>query len=268
MSSSLLLLALLVGTPAADDTTSLLQASVGVHRRGLSPLNATGSCDCLGWQDAYTSYGAQCGSGHELDLLPFPVALARHIPGLSEEICHHFFGSLPNDPRCLKRAFDASEDNWCYVPGACAEGQATDRQGLGVKSCHRGRDTLVSDMRFEDFAAYAYRSRMEMGIMTQFTYPTWGPEKLPDVQAFWGLEAPSNAAPISDELRQRLQAMVDSGNTTFFTSVSGHPPYAVAEGTKLFYINFRTAGVVDFNHKEDMNRYACVAGCEHNAPLW
>jgi len=250
-----------LSSAAPADVSSLVQKGVQLHADA-------SACKCVGWKDAYSKLGAKCGGGHELDIVPMPGFMARMIPQMSYEFCQMYFSNLPNDNYCMNTKFgQQSPTEWCYVRADCV---GSGKNGtLQTKSCTRGQDATLGEMRFEDFAAYAHRSKLELGLMTQFAFPTWEGEKLPDVQAFWGLPAPADAKPISEELRGRLQAVVDSGKTMFFVSRDGHPPYGVVEGKKLYYINFDPQSKPDFAHKEDMNQWRCVAGCgEANKPIW
>jgi len=241
------------------DGLSLVQAP-------LAAAAASEDCDCVGWKTAYSSLGAKCGQGHELDLaLPLPGVFAAMNPQLQYEFCKFYFSGLPDDAFCQREKFGNGPEHWCYVSDKCPT--ATMAGSAKVKSCRRGRDRHLGDMKFEEFAKYAHGNKLEMGLMVQFAYPTYAGEKLPDVQAFWGLPAPADAKPMSDELRKHLQAVVDSGETTFFTSRNGHPPFGVAEGSKFYYINF-DPHKYGFDRKEDMNKWACVAGCTENSPLW
>ena len=96
---------------------------------------------------------------------------------------------------------------------------------------------------------------------------------------FFGLKSLDNVAPeikpMSDELRAKVQEVVDSGKTTMVTSFSGHPPYGIIEGKKLHYLNFSEEhnrlvleGKDAWAHPENMNQVKCVAGCEVNSPIW
>lgn len=256
--------------------TSLIQKDVSFHDQTAS------SCACLDWSDAYQVFGAKCGDGHEMDIaegIPGPQAAA--IPQLHDEFCGQYFGNLPKDNFCQKTRFDAGTKQWCYVKAECAVGERSQGSGsVKTKWCSEGQDKILGDMKFEDFAAYAHKNKLELGLMVQYAYPTFefedaaGETKLPDVQSFWGLAPGSDAKPMTEELRQRLQEVKDSGKTTFFTSRSGHPAFGVAEGEKFYWINFSKINSFwsmqgkQWEHKEDMNHWACVAGCELVSAVW
>lgn len=272
-------LLLLLAGPASclespDDfagATSLLQHSVKVRPAGprAAGNGTSASCQCLGWKDAYALHGAQCGLGHEVDVYGRPGAETVKDLSVAFEFCWMYFNALPNDNYCMNVKWEPAPAQWCYVSQDCPEGQTPEGSGpLKTKTCVQGHDASLGEMKFEDFAAYIYRNKLELGLSVQFAYPTWQPEKLPDVQAFWGLPQPSDAQPISEELRARLQQQVDSGKPMFFTSRSGHPPYCLMEGKKLYYINFNPDNP-GFAKREDMSLFACVAGCgAENKPIW
>mmetsp|Transcript_3156 Transcript_3156/g.9456 ORF Transcript_3156/g.9456 Transcript_3156/m.9456 type:complete len:270 (-) Transcript_3156:132-941(-) len=258
-------LARLTSASIADESVSLIQKD---SRLKIAASASDSSCECLGWKDAYTKHGASCGDGHELDLAGIPGPIAKTIPQLSFEFCSMYFGNLPNDNYCMNKKWLADPTEWCYVPAGCTEGTPIQNRTLATKDCNKEADATLGEMKFEELAAYAYRNKLELGLMVQYAFPTWDGEKLPDVQAFWGLPAPADAKPISTELRERLEAQVKSGKTMFIVSRNGHPPFGVSEGEKLYYINFNPTQA-DFSHKEDMNLWGCVAGCgSENKALW
>jgi len=249
---------------AVGDVASLIQRDAQLH----AVTSHNTSCECLGWKDAYTKHGAKCGDGHELDLANIPGSVARLVPQLAFEFCQMYFGNLPNDNLCMNQKWLEKPTEWCYVSAGCA-GATPVRSGLlATKECDKQADATLGEMKFEELAAYAYKHKLELGLMVQYAFPTWQGAKLPDIQAFWGLPEAADAKPISAELRERLQAQVKSGKTMFIVSRNGHPPFGVSEGDKLYYVNFNPSKA-DFSRKEDMNIWACVAGCgSANKPLW
>jgi len=264
--AALRLLALLpaAAAAAAQDTLALIQTSVRTQ---------ADACTCLPWHDAYNMHKSKCGYGREMYIngmmgKNYGPAFAQQDKNMKFEFCEQYFYNLPADNFCQNEKFGDGVPNWCYVSPECSEG--THLYGpLSTKTCASGRDKLLSDMRFEDFAAYAYKNKPEMGLMVQYAYPTWQGEKLPDVMEFWGLKGDAQAKPLSEDLRRRLQAQVDSGKTVFFTSRSGHPPFGIAEGGKLYYMNFNPAGNPGFAKREDMNTWGCVGGGgSANMELW
>jgi len=268
-----LLLASVAGSAAAAltaDVSSLVQRASQLQA-GREPVDS--ACECVGWHDAYNEHGMKCGWGRELDIAAdsIPGPIAAMIPQLSFEFCQMYFGNLPNDRYCMNNRFGARPTEWCYVRPGCSKGYKAqkDVQGsLYVKNCSRDEDATLGEMKFEELAAYVYKNKLELGLAVQYAFPTWHVEKLPDMQAFWGLQAPADAAPMGEGLRQRLKWHVGSGKTVFITSRSGHPPFAVSEGEKLYYINFNPVKA-GFDRKEDMNLWACVAGCgAASKPIW
>jgi len=264
--SAALFCATLVAGAVGLGQISVLKRDVSVHDQAAS------SCACLDWSDAYTVFGAKCGEGHELDLAlaeGLSGLDAAKLPQLSFELCEQYFGNLPKDNFCMKTRFDAEDESWCYVKPECAVGEQSQGSGpLKTKLCSAGQDRILGEMKFEDFVAQADELKLEKGLMAQFAYPTFQGAKLEDVQSFWGLAPGSDAVPMTEELRQRLQEVKDSGKTTFFTSRSGHPPFGVAEGEKFYWINYSKTNTLytiqgtQWDHKEKMNSWACVAGCE------
>lgn len=274
--AALVALTVLWGSLALEDGSSLVQASVSRH-------GDTSNCTCLSWSYAYSKAGATCGQGHELDLVGIPGPSAAKIPQLADEFCKNYFYNLPDENFCQRTKFGADhDDGWCYVAAeACPQGEETQRDDsphlrtkLKTKRCGAG-DRKLSDAKFEDFVAHAKASKLEFGLMVQYAYPALKDVKIQDVQSWWGLPKDPAAPELTEAMESKLQAAVDSGETRFISSRSGHPPFGVVEGKKLYWINFSEAnkrrqrnGEDVWAHKEEMNAYACVAGCEENEALF
>lgn len=255
-----------------------LSKAINLHSVSSNASSSEDKCACLKWQDAYSGrYGeTSCGSGRELAFIHgHPGELVALHPQFAFEFCMQFWKAMPNDDICVKSEFGSREadDNWCYVSPECKPMLGNVK--LDTKTCVKGTDKILGDMKFEEFCAYMDEKHLEKGLAVQYGYPVFS-EKLPDVLEFWGLQLPgAQGKPMTDELRQTLQKHVDSGKTMFIPSVSGHPPFAVSEGKKLYWINFseankkRQAAREDvWAHKEEMNAWACVAGCDENKPIF
>merc|ERR1719440_65983 len=64
------------------------------------------SCECIGWQDAFKSHGADCSN-------------------MGDETCAKFFMQIPNEKFCLNENFGMPEPKqWCYVSPSCETGSA------------------------------------------------------------------------------------------------------------------------------------------------
>lgn len=263
---------------AEGDTTAMLQVS---HRDPDDedwpyPRDPDDDpCQCLNWQASYDR-GAECGHGHELDFVrhpEIPGTMLAKVPNLAFEFCEMYFKSLPNQTFCMNDALGEDEPKqWCYVAPICENGHRRYGGRLKQKFCTPGKDLILGTKNFETFASWAFSMKMEMGLMVQFAYPTWKGEKLSEVLPFFGV---GENRTISDSLRERLQRLVDSGKTTFFSSESGHPPFGVVEGRKLYYINFseankrrQEAGEDVWKHKEEMNAWGCISGCDKVVDRW
>lgn len=258
-------------------TTSLgLSGAVKMHQAPSNASVSEGDCACMKWSEVYRMGQTVCGSGRELSFVhDYPGEQVAKVQPFSEEFCANFWAQLPDDNLCFKSEFGSAnaDDTWCYVSGDCKPMRNGTK--LNTKTCVRGEDRILGDMKFEDFARYMDDNKLEKGLALQYAYSVFT-AKLPDVIEFWGLSVPGmRVKPLTDELRQAVQQHVDSGKTMFITSVSGHPPFAVSEGKKLYWINFskaykkHVAAQEDvWAHKEEMNAWACVAGCDQNEPVF
>mmetsp|Transcript_119043 Transcript_119043/g.265708 ORF Transcript_119043/g.265708 Transcript_119043/m.265708 type:complete len:275 (-) Transcript_119043:96-920(-) len=248
-------------------SASLLQA-VTLHR-------ASDSCECLGWQDAYKAHGADCSS-------------------MGDETCTKFFMNLPNEKVCLNEDFGKTNPKqWCYVSSSCQSGQALtwDRAfRFGQKRTDQAKfkwcgedDTKLADKTPSELKEWTTANDLEIGLAVHFSYPTWQPEKLTtDVLSFFGVEPPADApreefraAPLTPELRERLQKQADTGKATLILSTAGHPPFGIMKGKELYWLNFSdeqlallTSGQDFFAHKGTMNNVKCVAGCDEVVATW
>jgi hypothetical protein len=302
----LLLLSLVLSHPTGassveDDEACLIQLKHDLHKT----TTKDDSCACMGWSSAYKA-GAKCGQGGEFHplgdgLMAIPNFDApKHRVNVTKEFCNMYFERLNDDNMCQREAWDsqlnddytpARKATWCYVSSNCTETNTGNTTGLeaapqfgypnvpALKWKHCGAaDRKFGDMKFEELAAYALESKLELGFMAQFAYNTIEEGKLADVQEFWGLKKGDGAAStMPEELRSKLHSLKDSGATMFIGSSNSKPPYAVLEGQKLYWINSSDAneerkknGEDLWEHKETMNAWGCVAGCasgRHWSPL-
>merc|ERR1712079_686151 len=134
---------------------------------------------------------------------------------------------------------------WCYVSHECSHSDYG--KDLNTKSCSEGsEDKKFGDMKFVEFAKYVYQSKLELGLALQYAYPV-APVKLPDVLEFWGLDdrwselAGKALLPMPSELKHALSKRADTEKPLFFNPRTGHPPFAVMKGRKLYWINFSDA---------------------------
>lgn len=264
-----LVLASVAGLAAAvpgADVSSLVQKDARLHAAA-----ADSSCECIGWKDAYTKHGMQCGWGKELDVAlitdNIPGPIAAQIPQLSYW-CGQFFANLTNENFCMNNMFAASPTQWCYVSPGCPQGARAQAGDLFVKVCSRDDATLGS-MKFEELAAYAEKRQLGVPLAAQFAYPTW-PEALFAVASFYGVDATAILGPEFKDylpsvdavpgLRERLNAQVASGRPVFFNNEGGKPPLAVAEGKKL-YIMGPNEGLA-WRDTGNPDAWGCLAGCD------
>lgn len=240
----------------------------------LNVKDATSStCDCVGYQDAFSSLHADCSI-------------------LGDELCTKFIKRIPNEKICMNEMIGKSDMQWCYVSPSCAEGQALQwanpllslflgKSAAKWKKCG-ATEKSFGQMTVTELAAWCNKNDMDLGLVAQFAYPTWAEDKLPAVWSFWGVHPPAGApessfrvAPVSDTLKNKLLAQTASGKPMFFSSPSGHPPFGVSEGKALYYINFgkkieeqARKGGDFFEHPGIINDIKCIAGCDKVEDAW
>jgi len=255
----------------------LLSICVSAHLATALNLNvraaASDSCACVGYQDAFENLHADCSV-------------------LGDELCTKYIMRMPNEQVCMNNFIGDAETQWCYVSESCAEGKSLQfarakfpftatKTAAKWKSCGPDEKSL-GQMTLPELNDWCIKNDLDLGLVAQFAYPTWTEGKLPDVWSFWGVPPPEGAlaasfevGTVSAQLKEKLQAQVDSGKPMFFTSPSGHPPFAVSEGNKLYYINFGdkimaqlVSGADFFEHPGIINEMKCVAGCDEVSVAW
>jgi len=177
---------------------------------------------------------------------------------------------LAGSTQCIKTKPGFDNKQYCYVGSECAEGEPVET--LKLKLCSPDHDELLSNMEFWDFIQYSNAHKLEKAELVKHVFPTYEGATLPEVKSFW-LEP--DAAPMTDALRLRLEAIRDSGNTTVFAS-EGTTPLGVAEGKKFYWINEGDMASILammgpkklMANKEKLNDAHCVAGCEEVVPVW
>lgn len=311
VAAALLCASLMAGAVGLDET-SLVQKDALVHRQ------ATTSCPCLTWSDAYHVFGAKCGYGHETDFVGLRGPTAAHVMGIEDTLCKNFFERLPDEQICVKAKYTTDDmvHHWCYVAPGCAAaqnkthhsalqgikelfrdgppvpgtamteaqvtalaeaGEAADTwPGPQPKWCAEG-DKHLKDMKLEELVSWAEKNGLSKATTVKMAYNTVPADKLhdghsilmKDIQSFWGLAPGKAAEPMTDDLRKFLQEVKDSGKPTVFdSSKSGAPPFAVAEGSKLYEITKTPVADLDFmlrmkgDHQAAAHHVACVAGCD------
>uniref|UniRef100_A0A7S1R1S8 Uncharacterized protein n=1 Tax=Alexandrium catenella TaxID=2925 RepID=A0A7S1R1S8_ALECA len=229
------------------------------------------ACDCLPWKTAFASHGADCSKW-------------------GEEGCKRYFMQLPDETFCLNVETHLSDpQQWCYVSSECQKdavapvwGASNNPHPANWKYCDGGARRL-GDFKIKELVSWCKKNDLEIGFVVQFAYPALQHFTVPDVVEFWGLTMPEAmpmeqrlAAPIMPELREELQAHVNSSKTLFIGSRTGHPPYLVLEGKQAYWINFGSALLKKFLRGEDiwsepskLNSVRCVSGCPKTvAPWW
>lgn len=234
----------------------------------LPASRADSECECLSWKKAFTDYGANCDKA-------------------GEDICGLFVARLPDEKFCMNSFVGMYHpQQWCYVSANCESGNKLD---WAVDSYHgRARwkqcDTnqrFLGDTNFTDLHDWSVKNNLDIGMVAQFAFPTWDWGELQSVMNFFDAHMPPDAPwkedqHISEEDRQRLQAMVDSGASMFYASRTSHPPFGVSEGKKFYYINHGVsianvvmAGGAFHSQPNKINDVVCAGGCGNaSKPTW
>lgn len=265
-------------------------------------VNEDDPCTCLHWADAYsTKYNTTFDCGHEFDLagdtendpMGNNTQHAVDIPDMTFLIGVHFFGAYHKSNHsasnaCVLAKPGPSTKSWCYVAPECEKGTTQwykPQSPLKTKICETGKDTMLGDLEPNELMEFFDSENFDKGQGVQFAYPLFdgNGSDLLDTIGYWGLEAPFSLIqqqwgrnkPITEELRAKVQAVVDSGKPTIFLSPNTQPPMAVAIGQKLYWINhskkyleLKARHQDVWKHKDVINEIKCVHGCDENAAVW
>jgi len=221
-------------------------------------------CNCLTWKNAYET-GAWCGDGMELNFLGIfgmNGTTAAQDPNFAYGWCYQYFNNLPNENFCQNTHYAMKPPQWCYVSKECPQAQLTPSKSAATKLCTKGKDKMLADMPFQALENYAKYFKLDLALMSQYAYPTWEPESIDDVQEWLGLgRSNKSLGPLSPLAQQRLQTVIDSGETMLFVSRDYKPPFAIVEGPFVFWINLDGPNG-EYYRWDQRNVARCVKGCK------
>jgi hypothetical protein len=222
------------------------------------------------WHDVYAR-GVQCGQGLELTFAGGMMVK----PFMGHEFCTMFYERIQGN-YCTQSGFGTMDTtSWCYVSSDCHQlGRiATSSvntflgfRNMSVKTCQNGVDTTLQSMTPEDLHELSVQEDMDAGLMIQMAYPVFPKAQLnwPEVKAHINGETTEKSETIAAKLAEQ-QA---SGQPLMFSSVSGHPPFGLVYGTRIYEADFtpwfheqQEAQRDPFAHPGLMNNYTCIAGC-------
>jgi len=158
------------------------------------PLRQPEACACLKWREVYSSGMARCGEGLE----QYTYSKAVGITNMSN---YHWCDGVALYPRqsdgyCTK-VWQASvlppspasfaDGTWCYVSATCADlhGGGGINSQVSWKSCLRGSDKLLADLRPPELIAYSQANGIDLGLLVQMAYPVLKGRVWRDVREFW-----------------------------------------------------------------------------------
>jgi len=232
------------------------------------------SCECLGWQDAFHEYHADCQKQGDV-------------------VCSQFFMSLPNEGFCLSEGPGVPQPKqWCYVSASCASGASLTWAGENQKTqatasakfrwCDAEKFSL-SHMAPLELKQWALKSDVDAAVAATYAYPTFNHKMTLDIMNFFGTRPPANskyldfaAPPLDLFTSAQLQGLVNAGTPVLIRpddkdGKAPNPPFGIIKGQELYYINFSDEyekvmrkGVgsgVAFTHRGIMNDIKCVANC-------
>lgn len=228
------------------------------------------ACMCMNWKEAYKSQLVSCGRA-----LEFYLVTRKGIPGskaagmIGEEFCGKFFQRI-DDNFCVNVEFGHSTTEWfagqwCYVSAECESPRAANHlvSGTGVrwKLCNAS-DQLLRAKSPEELDEIRGSKDLDLGLLAKFSYPVWQDGKWPELERF--LLGEKAAELRASEGRKDLDSVVASGKPMLFDSESGHPPFHVVAGSKVYRINFKADGKKNYakGRMGDVNEMNCIQGCQ------
>jgi len=220
---------------------------------------------------------------------------------MGPEICEKFILKLDMDDFCINNVVESSKNkfayessaSWCYVLPTCergldqtwGQGHVESEEGPGSPVKWRpcaAEEFHLRDKNLYNLSSWAWQLDLDVGLAAKFAYATFDGGQLPQVMHHFNVSAPEGAPatkfeaePESETLKNKLKAKKESGETVFYASESGLPPFGISEGSKFYWVNFgdqaETAvkeGEELLEHPGMISNVKCVAGCETVNPTW
>eukprot|EP00747_Dinoflagellata_sp_TGD_P169761 gnl/TRDRNA2_/TRDRNA2_199604_c0_seq1.p1 gnl/TRDRNA2_/TRDRNA2_199604_c0~~gnl/TRDRNA2_/TRDRNA2_199604_c0_seq1.p1 ORF type:complete len:286 (-),score=52.52 gnl/TRDRNA2_/TRDRNA2_199604_c0_seq1:139-996(-) len=204
-------------------------------------------------------------------------------PYVGDEFCTRFYEAIDDD-FCVNINMGLDQGQWCFVDSACTNlnggGRVRNNEKVSWKKCARDKDKMLREYSPEELATLAETAHLDLGLLHKMSYPLLKGHLWKDVAAFWnlpvdvldhmpeGLEtffpgpdgltalhqwiAPrwgtgEGHIDISEELREEMQQIVDSGIPhSFDMDPDQHPPHMIVHGKQVFVV---------------LGKLICVAGC-------
>jgi len=231
---------------------------------------ADSDCTCLPWIQAYELNGVPCGQGLEYFFstrrgTPWPRANLT----LGDEFCRRFFRRIP-DNFCMNA--DMSDEasgigarQWCYVSSRCERlrgGRRIPGADASWKLCQPDQDAMLRESAPEDLDRLRASRGLSLGLLAKYAYPVWQSDRWPAVQHLF-LGPQPGAEPLAASGRSDLQRVVSEGKAMVFNSASGHPPFHIVLGRRVYKIDFKPGGQRSYREGRmgEVSGLQCIQGC-------
>mmetsp|Transcript_151367 Transcript_151367/g.267173 ORF Transcript_151367/g.267173 Transcript_151367/m.267173 type:complete len:235 (-) Transcript_151367:152-856(-) len=228
-------------------TICLVAAMVSASALQLSTMDAD-ACTCLAWKDVYSNYGMSCANQ-------------------GEELCSGFFMHMSGN-LCVNQGIGAGEQakEYCFVSSACQQlnGGNQESAQIAKKFCTEADDRLVDKTPVE-IDALSAQDDLDRGLVVKMAYVTPDQTRWDPAETYFTTGSTNLAA----SQMQELAAVQASGIRTVIDSVSGHPPFAVVDGSKVYEVvlnehyiqKVEAEGHSVFEHPGNLSTMTCVSGC-------
>mmetsp|Transcript_13930 Transcript_13930/g.32669 ORF Transcript_13930/g.32669 Transcript_13930/m.32669 type:complete len:279 (-) Transcript_13930:182-1018(-) len=236
-----------------------------------APQGKEDACVCLPWKQVYSKRGVVCGSALEYFFATktgTPWATANQM--LGDEFCRRFFQQIP-ERFCLNVDMNnapgqINAHQWCYVSPSCSHlngGRPVLGTDASWKLCNEGDDDLLRSRSPEELNHLRGLHGLALGLLAKFAYPVWQGERWPAVQHL--LLGQNRTELLAGSVRSDLQQLVASSKPMLFDSPSGHPPFHVVAGARVYKIDFTPSGhkAYRLGHMGNVTGLQCMQACSH-----
>mmetsp|Transcript_1314 Transcript_1314/g.3768 ORF Transcript_1314/g.3768 Transcript_1314/m.3768 type:complete len:238 (-) Transcript_1314:33-746(-) len=209
------------------------------------------ACTCLRWKDAYTNYNMTCDEG--------------------EEFCGGFFLHMSGNI-CVNQGMGSGKkaEQYCFVSPACQQlnggGHISDK--IAMKVCTAADERLV-DKTPEEIEALSVKDDLDRGLVVKMAYPILPKTRWSIAKAYLTGDFTSGRAKLTSDQTNELSAIGRSGKTAVIDSNSGHPPFAVVAGSRVYEIKLQMGNLIKlvgggkqvFEHPSQLTYMTCVSDC-------
>jgi len=221
------------------------------------------ACTCQTWKSVYSN-GVHCGSSNEYyfnSMSAEPGTLEEVEDAFEMPFCNLFYKKLSSNA-CVNMNLGEDIGQWCYVSPDCAQStRVNSSHPISWKTCDDG-DLKLRDYTPVELAAFAKEQDLDLGLLHKLSYPLYTDGLFGDFESFFGLGNASSPE-LSEEKRQIIQNIVDTGKpTSFDTAADKAPPHRIVMGRTVYTVQAAPMLSLFYGmHPGQWNALKCIANC-------